>query len=158
MNPTLLLPHRYKLIGWILFIPSLTLGIIWRFWDVEIGFLTISFIESNVSGKNFNITDNSALNFTDELALTGIITGLLFIAFAKEKREDEFINRTRLISLQWAILINYVLLILASWFVHGLAFIDVLMYNMLTVLLLFIIRFHIVLNSFKKQQNPSYEK
>lgn len=153
MNPSLLLPNRYKLIGWLLFIPFLALGIMWRFWDMELDFLTISFIETTVSGKNFNITDNSALNFTDEIALTGMITGLLFIAFAKEKREDEFISRTRLVSLQWAVLINYILLILASWFIHGLAFIDVLMYNMLTVLLLFIIRFHLVLSRFQKTEN-----
>jgi hypothetical protein len=153
MTPSLLLPNRYKLIGWLLFIPFLALGIIWRFWDVEFDFLTISFIESTFSGKNFNITDKSSLNFTDEIALTGMITGLLFIAFAKEKREDEFISRTRLVSLQWAVLINYILLILASWFIHGLAFIDVLMYNMLTVLLLFIIRFHVVLNRFQKTEN-----
>ena len=152
MNPTLLLPHRYKLVGWLLFIPFLALGIIWRFWDVELDFLTISFFKTTISGKNFNLTDSS-LNFTDEVAFTGMITGLLFIAFAKEKREDEFISRTRLISLQWAVLINYILLILASWFIHGLAFIDVLMYNMLTVLLLFIIRFHLVLNRFQKAEN-----
>ena len=153
MNSSLLLPHRYKLIGWFLFIPFLALGIIWRFWDVELDFLTISFIEQTVSGKNFTLTDNTALNFTDEIALTGMITGLLFIAFAKEKREDEFISRTRLVSLQWAVLINYILLILATWFIHGLAFIDVLMYNMLTVLLLFIIRFQLVLNRFQKTEN-----
>ncbi len=152
MTPSLLLPHRYKLIGWLLFIPFLALGIIWRFWDVELDFLTIGFSQSTVSGKNFNLTDNSALNFTDEIALTGMITGLLFIAFAKEKREDEFISRTRLVSLQWAVLINYILLVVAAWFIHGLAFIDVLMYNMLTVLLLFIIRFHIVLNRFQKTE------
>ncbi len=152
MNPSLLLPHRYKLIGWLLFIPFLVLGILWRFWDVELDFLTLSFMKTTVSGKNFNLTDSS-LNFTDEVAFTGIITGLLFIAFAKEKREDEFISRTRLVSLQWAVLINYILLILASWFIHGLAFIDVLMYNMLTVLLLFIIRFHLVLNRFQKNEN-----
>ena len=43
------------------------------------------------------------INFTDEMALTGIILALLFIAFASEKKEDEFINRTRLESWQWAV-------------------------------------------------------
>ena len=160
MKPSLLLPHRFKLIGWILFIPFLVLGILWRFRDFGFEFLTWKTGKTNIKGKDFNITDESSLNFTDELAFTGIVVGLLFIAFAKEKHEDEFISRTRLVSLQWAVLINYILLIVASWFIHGFAFIDVMMYNMLTVLLLFIVRFHFVLSRFQKSDNsiPAYEK
>jgi len=37
------------------------------------------------------------------------------------------------------------LLFAATWFVHGFNFIDVMVYNMLTVLIIFIVRFHIVL-------------
>jgi hypothetical protein len=70
---------------------------------------------------------------------------LLFIAFAREKQEDEFIGKLRLESLQWAVLFNYALLLLATWLIHGLGYIDVMMYNMLTILLFFIIRFHVVL-------------
>jgi hypothetical protein len=33
----------------------------------------------------------------------------------------------------------------SSWLVHGFAYIDVMMYNMLTVLIIFIIRFHYTL-------------
>ena len=73
------------------------------------------------------------------------LSGLLFIAFAKEKHEDEFINKLRLESLQWALLFNYALLLVATWLVHGFGYIDVMMYNMLTILLFFIIRFHVVL-------------
>jgi uncharacterized membrane protein len=85
------------------------------------------------------------LNFTDEIALTGIILSLLFIAFAREEHEDEYIGSIRLKSLQWAVLVNYSLLILATWLIHGFPFIDVMMYNMLTVLIIFIVRFHLEL-------------
>ena len=77
--------------------------------------------------------------------LTGIITGLLLIAFSREKHEDEFISRIRLESLQWAVLINYLLLIVSAFLVYGFSFMDVMMYNMLTVLIIFIVRFHLVL-------------
>ena len=85
------------------------------------------------------------VNFTDEIALTGIIVALLFISFAKERNEDEFINHTRLESWQAAIFINYILLLIAVWLIHGTRFLDVMMYNMLTIPLIFIIRFHYVL-------------
>jgi hypothetical protein len=49
------------------------------------------------------------------------------------------------------VLINYILLIIATWLIHGLGYIDVMMYNMLTVLIIFLIRFHYILR--KNQQS-----
>ena len=123
-----------------LLVPSLALGILVRFFDFRFDFLTVPWKVSN------ELFEDENLNFTDEIALTGIILVLIFIAFSREKNEDEFINRTRLESLQWAVLINYGLLIVATWLVHGLSYIDVMMYNMLTVLIIFIIRFHVALS------------
>ena len=140
MKSNLLIPSRFKLFGLVILIPSLLLGIWWRFFEFEIGFLTI---KSNRVGAS--IFEGRQINFTDEIALIGIITGLLLIAFSREKQEDEFINRIRLESLQWAVLVNYVLLIIAAILVHGWSFIDVMMYNMLTVLIIFIVRFHLIL-------------
>jgi hypothetical protein len=117
-----------------LLIPFLILGILVRYQNFTFDFLSFDLKHKDI----FHV----APNFTDEVALTGIIISLLFIAFAKEKREDEFITRTRLESWQWSVLINFVLLIAATWLVFDEAYIDVMMYNMLTVLILFIIRFN----------------
>jgi hypothetical protein len=146
MISKLLFPNRFKLIGLLIFIPALILGIAFRFFDFGVGFLSV-----HVNGKN--IFGNGIQDFTDEVALTGIIAGLLMIAFAKEKHEDEFINKIRLESLQWAVLINYILLIIATWLVYDANYIDVMMYNMLTVLIFFIIRFHIMLARNKSTLN-----
>lgn len=143
MKSKLLLPSRFKLVGFLLLIPSLVLGILYRFRDFYFEFLTFKFRKS--SGTDKSIFTEDQINLTDELALTGLIVGLLFIAFARHKQEDEFIHHIRLESWQWAVLISYGLLLLATWFVHGFAFIDVMMYNMLTILIIFIIRFYIVL-------------
>ncbi len=148
MESSLLLPNRYKRIGMLLLLPSLALGILVRFFDVAFSFLTLRIAKTTINSNNLHLEDN--INLTDELALTGIIIALLFIAFAREKTEDEYIAHTRLASLKWAVLINYVLLLLATWLVHGLGYIDVMMYNMLTVLIIFIVRFHYVLYSSKK--------
>src|SRR5450631_38642 len=40
-----------------------------------------------------------------------MVIGLILVAFSKEKIEDEQISRLRLDSLQWAIYLNYLLLI-----------------------------------------------
>ncbi len=144
MESKLLLPSKYKTTGLVMLVPSFILGILVRFFDFQFAFLTIKQKED----ASHNFVDD--INFTDELALTGLVIGLLFIAFAREKNEDEFIAHTRLESLKWAVLVNYVLLLIATWIIHGVAYIDVMMYNMLTVLIFFIIRFHYVLNSSKK--------
>lgn len=142
MDSSLLIPNRYKKIGWMVLVPSFILGLFVRFADFQFGFLEIS--------KNDKRLLDDDINLTDELALTGIIIGLLLLAFSREKVEDEYIGKIRLESLQWAVLINYVLLIIATWLIHGLGYIDVMMYNMLTVLIIFLIRFHYVLR--KNQQ------
>ena len=144
MKSNLLLPSRYKIIGILLFIPSLVLGIFYRFREFSFNFLTLKQSQKQLLGDK-SINFDEQINLTDEFAVTGLIVGLLFIAFARQKQEDEFIHHTRLQSWQWAVLFNYGLLLLATWFVHGFNFIDVMMYNMLTVLIIFIVRFHIVL-------------
>ena len=140
MNSNLLIANKYKKLGIVLLVPSLVLGALYRFADFSFDFLNI---DVNVIGRR-NFFDEQ-INLTDEFALTGIIIGLLLIAFSREKTEDEYIGKIRLESLQWAVLINYILLIIATWLVHGFAFVDVMMYNMLTILVIFIVRFHYVL-------------
>ena len=119
MKSYLLLPSRYKWIGAIIFIPSLVLGILVQAKDFVFDFLTLP-SSPRKDGLSNVFNSDETINLTDELALTGIIVGLLFIAFAKEKHEDEFINKLRLESLQWALLVNYILLLAATWLVHGL--------------------------------------
>jgi hypothetical protein len=143
MDSSLLIPNRYKRIGWMVLVPSFILGLFVRFADLQFSFLEIS-------KKDKSLLDDD-INLTDELALTGIIIGLLLLAFSREKVEDEYIGKIRLESLQWAVLINYILLIIATWLIHGLGYIDVMTYNMLTVLVIFLIRFHYVLR--KTQQS-----
>jgi peptidoglycan/LPS O-acetylase OafA/YrhL len=150
MEFTLLLPNKFKKVGLLLLLPSFILGIFNLYYEFEFGFLTIE----NTAKGDFG----GDINLTDELALTGTILGLLFIAFAREKQEDEYIESIRLKSLQWAVLVNYFLLLIATWLVHGghgFTFIDVMIYNMLTVLIIFIVRFHLVLRK-NKVNNPEY--
>jgi len=84
-------------------------------------------------------------NITNTLVGMLFIIGALFVGFSREKREDEFIANLRLSSLLWAVLVNYVLLLLAFAFVYGDAFLNVMIYTMFTVLIIFICRFNYIL-------------
>lgn len=81
-------------------------------------------------------------NILDEIAMTLFIVSGLIFAFSKEKIEDEMVAKIRLESLVWATYLNYAVLLFCILFIYGLPFLNVMMYNMFTLLLFFIIRFH----------------
>ncbi len=146
MKTNFLFPHRFKTIGWIIFIPSVVLGILYLFFDFTPDILSSKalFIESS---DMFSMTNN---NLIDEISGVLIITGLLMIAFSKEKTEDEYIARIRLESLVRAVYINYIILIIGMIFIYGTNFLFLLIFNMFTILIFFIIRFNWVLYQLNK--------
>ncbi|MCX6279994.1 MAG: hypothetical protein NT004_18165, partial [Bacteroidetes bacterium] len=81
-----------------------------------------------------------------------LIIGCLFVAFSRLKVEDEYIMKIRLESLVWATCVNFILLIFAIIAIWGTDFLVVMEYNMVTTLILFVIRFHYVLFLSKKIQ------
>lgn len=135
MQSRFLFPHHYRRIGWLIFIPSLVLGLACMYGDFRFQFLEFDI------GIQRSIFDSDTLNFTDEIASIGLIVSLLFIAFSKEKLEDERIAQLRLESLQFAVYLNYLVLALQIILVHNTAFLEIMVYNMFSVLILFIIRF-----------------
>ena len=70
-----------------------------------------------------------------------IFIGLLFIGFSKEKVEDEHIAQLRLESLQWAIIANYSVLFYCFLTVSGISMLSVIILNLLTPIIFFIIQF-----------------
>jgi hypothetical protein len=96
-------------------------------------------------------------NVTPTIVGILFLVGALLVSFSREEREDEFIAKLRQSSLLWAVLLNYVLLIICFAFVYGFSFLNVMIYNMFTVLVLFIIRFNYILyRSSKDMPNEKY--
>ena len=147
MTSRLLLPNKYKVVGWFLLIPSAIVGVILSF---------TGFDAFPIKAKMFAILNDELFGKTKlfsfiEVSITNTIIGVLFIigalfvGFSKEKTEDEFITNLRLSSLLWAVWVNHVLLLLAVLFIYGTPFFTVMVYNMFTILLIFIGRFNYIL-------------
>ncbi len=148
-----LFPKSFKKAGWFIFIPGIILGIVSLFFGYETDFLsTTVFALANTpfmgTTEYLTLTENDIAN---EIIALLIIIGGLFIAFSKHKTEDEFITKIRLESLVWATYINYAILIASVIFIYELAFYWILVINMFTILIFFIIRFHWALYKFKNQ-------
>ncbi|MFP4664007.1 MAG: hypothetical protein ACLFM1_06225 [Bacteroidales bacterium] len=152
MNSRFLFPYTCKIAGLILLVPGLVLAILnfffnyepaWLNWKV-FAFADVSFLRGDVY---FQVVEN---NVTNELAGLLMIVSLVFIAFSREKQEDELINKIRLESLLWATYINYAVLILSLIFLYNFAFLWVLIFNMFTLLVIFNIRYYIMLAKMKR--------
>lgn len=101
MKTHLLFPNKFKVIGWVLFALGFILGAAYLYWDFRIPGFGLKF-----SGIG-NTSQPEYEDFTNELALTLVIAGLLITAFAKEKVEDELIAKMRANSLYWAVLVGF---------------------------------------------------
>ncbi|MBS1746381.1 MAG: hypothetical protein JST21_09460 [Bacteroidetes bacterium] len=147
MKTGLLLPHKFKLIGWCLLIPATIAGIFLSFTNFDalhINSWTFAIFNDQVFGesKSFGFIKT---NMTNTIVGSIFIIGAMFVGFSKEKREDEFIAKLRLSSLMWAVWVNYFLLLLSFLFVYGTSFLNIMLYNMFTVLIIFITRFNYIL-------------
>ena len=148
MKTNYLLPHQLKKIGWFILIIGLLSGIYYLAFNSEPDFLNVTVLSIAGHTTFFSLTNN---NILDEITGLLLITGSIFMAFSKEKSEDELISRIRLESLVWATYINYFILILAILFIYDMTFFWVLVFNMFTILFFFIIRFNWALYKLKNQ-------
>ena len=150
MKTRYLFPHKYKALGWVLFGLGMILGITLSFnefeypdWTAKV-FPLIAEKEAGLFTRNVRMewSDN---NIADEIASILIIIGGILVAFCRLKDEDEYTSTIRMESLIWATYVNFIVLILSIIFVYDMPFFHVMIYNMFTILLFFILRFHFVM-------------
>lgn len=147
MNSKLLFPNKYKMLGWCILIPATIIGIVLIATDFDglrYKATVFAFFGDEVSGKlqSFMFIHT---NITNTVIGILFIIGSILVGFSKEKREDEFISNLRLSSLLWAVLVNYALLLFFFAFVYGESLFYVMLYNMFTVMIIFLVRFNYIL-------------
>jgi len=109
--------------------------------------VSAAFIVYTSSSYYNSINDINKMGDVDKVidaysgCVPAIIIGLLLIAFSKEKIEDEQIAQLRLDSLQWAVYINYCVLVICFFLIHGIGVLSVVALSVLTPIVFFIIRF-----------------
>jgi hypothetical protein len=150
-----LLPNKMKKIGWILAIPSVILMIMVEHFGFNFNFLEFARPAKHINFDNGFLWNIQFNNFTDEIGGVALITGLLFIAFSREKDEDERIAKLRLESLLWAVLVNSILIMVAIVLIYSTPFQSVMVYNICTPLILFIARFNLILYFERKKAGGS---
>ncbi|MUP45988.1 hypothetical protein E0K83_09560 [Gramella sp. BOM4] len=159
MKTNYLFPNRFKKVGWMLLIPSAILGIFVLFFDFEFTFLDgkiYTLYTGDFLGEEGGFFKSFNGNYTKTIVGLIFLSGAVLVAFSKEKYEDEFVSKIRLESLVWAIYINYLVLAICFLLFYDLDFLMVMILNMFTILIFFIVRFYYSLYQTKKQLG--YEK
>lgn len=158
MTTKLLLPNRYKTIGWIVLVPATILGLALAYTEFDATWIhaKVFAIATDATFGKYKFFSVTETNITSTLVGVLFIIGAMLVSFSKEKNEDEFIAELRLSSLLWAVCVSYILLLVAFIFVYGTPFLDVMVYNMFTVLIIFIVRFNYLM--YKNSKTVSDEK
>lgn len=137
----ILLPNKFKFFGALLLLPGIGLAIIRFIFGIKPEFLNVqvfAIYSSMLQNKYLSFFTN---HIGEEIAGILILVGLFFIAFSKEKNEMDDYLMIRLHSIYNAVLVNAIILLAAFIFIYGLGFIYILILNMYSILILFIIIF-----------------
>ena len=113
----MLFPHSFQKWGWCIFAVGMIFG-------------TYAFV-----------TDYDTGYLVNNIAIIGTVSGAILATCSREKIEDEMVRQVRLNSLLVALYVNYAVLIVCSLLVYDLDFLLVMVYNMFTILLIFMVVF-----------------
>lgn len=155
-----LLPRYFRWIGVVVFL----LGCFYNFYGYlfDESDLTRFSIETFVFYHDTPMAEGvvwfglSQVDFGLTFLLTMYLVGLTFIAFAKNKAEDEMINSIRLYSWSWAIIIIILFSFISTLFVYGMAYLSFVFLYVQLLLLIYIFIFWI--NIWKMNRRGAHEE
>lgn len=126
----LLFPHRFRLIGWLLFVPATVMGVLC--------YLNL-YGYSGVS----EIIANDAI-------IIGIALGALFIVCSKEPKEDEMTRSIRMAALLNSLYVYVALLVTSTLLLNGLAFWYFMVANLVLLPIIYVIVFRLEMYRYNK--------
>jgi hypothetical protein len=137
---TRLLPYRLKFAGMVLAFAGAISAIIYIFFDYKFKIPVFAVYSSFLSTKYFT---SFKTNFFDELTLLLLISGLALIVFTKEKNETEGLDSIRFRAFFRALIANTIFLLLSVIFVYGSGFIAILVVNIFSLFIFYLLFFYL---------------
>lgn len=128
MKKNLLLPHAFKKIGWVLFVP-------FALWALSaIFFIDFDFIQLSMD-----------FSWSQELMAIVISISMLMVGFSREKDEDEYTAAIRSYYLTLAFYIDTVIILVGTLTLYDLDYLDFMLVQMFLVLFIYIVLFNIAM-------------
>jgi hypothetical protein len=136
----LLLPYRWKFAGILLILMGSFCAVLYTWFEFQFKMPVFAVYSAFFETKMF-VTFQT--NFADELILLLLVTGFGLVVFSKEKNETEILGNKRSDAMFKAMLANNILLLLSILFVFGSGFIAVLVFNLISVSVLYLLFFYL---------------
>ena len=150
MKRIFLLPHSFKKVGWAILIPTFIIGLM-MFIDGCNGFPGYLMKGLDPAGGLYRVLDSDAMTaILNNIAIIGICAGSLFVACSREPIEDELITQVRLNSLLVALYLNTAFVVVSALCFYELDYLYVMIGNIFTVLLVFLVVYEVKLWRLKK--------
>lgn len=145
----LLLPNGFKCAGWWMIAIAAMLSIVYSIVPEESlchslnDFRTLLGLDRLPTGPNNFSGFDAQSDLVNTLIGVLLVTGGVFVGFARMRDEDEYIGHLRYESLVVALYVNSALLVLSLVLVWGLPFLTVMVYNMFSTLAVFLVCFYV---------------
>ena len=135
-----LLPYRWKLAGIFLLIAGTVSAIFYIWFDFRFKVPVFAVYSSFLETKLFSVFRT---NFSEELTLLLLISGLSLVMFSKEKNESESLDLIRSRALFKALAVNNILLFLSVLLIYGSGFIAILVINIFSFFIFYLLFFYL---------------
>lgn len=149
----LFLPNKLRIYGWVILLFGIILGVSRFYFGVKPEFLNIKvfavyskYFETNY----FKVIEN---HVSEELTALLILVGLFILSFTNEKIENDSVSAIRYKSFIFTFYINTVLISLSFLFVYGFGFINILVINVFSPFIIYIILSRYFLSKILKSEN-----
>lgn len=138
---SLLLPSGCRIAGWIALLAGSILGVIRFHYGIKLHLfdLTVPAIHTSyLEPRYFTVITN---HYSEEVAGALVLVGLVGLAFSRAADEGPRVMQVRTRALLAASYLNAFLLLISLLFVFGLGFIDILILNMFSPLVIYLLVF-----------------
>ncbi len=145
-----LFPYKFKWIGAFLVLCGTIALVFYVLYNLVFMVPVFAVFSSFLETKVFAIITT---NITDELIMLALLTGFFFIAFSKEKAENESIAAIRASALSKAVFANTVFLFFSVLFIYGNGFVAMILLNLVSPLIFYLVFFVILKRKFLRSQS-----
>jgi len=129
-------PYKYRIIGWILLFAGMVMAVFYLFFDFRFSMPVFAIYSSFFETKYLTVFQT---NFADELTLLLLIGGFFILVFTRETTNDTLQESAKSKAIFKALYYNSILLMLSILFVFGQGFIGVLVLNIFSIFVLYLI-------------------
>jgi len=137
----ILLPYKFKTPGYICTVVAVVLSVVYFYFRLQISVPVFAVISSNIETNIFTIFET---NFFEKLIMLIFVAGFSLVVFSREKEEARYLRIVRIMALKRTIAAYILWMILSIIFVYGNAFIAVLVINIISPFIIYLIIFNTI--------------